>query len=102
LYEVKFLVNALTILVGLLFLYYLVNKYSGFPVRGVKGRRRIEVLERYPLTGDSGLILFRFDKKVFLAFYGKENFKVISETEDVEESSFSFPDSSDSSSRNSK
>jgi hypothetical protein len=98
LYEFKFLINALLLLGGLLFVYYLVNKYGLYSPNRKGGK--LKVLERYPLSGESGLIVFKFNGKTFLAFYGKENFKVISEKEDVEESTPNLPCPNSSSGRN--
>jgi len=83
--ELQFLLNSLTVVGSLFLLYYLVNR---FDLRfGPRGGRNLELLERLPLSGDSGLVVFRAGKRKFLGFYSKGDFKLLKELEDEEDGS---------------
>lgn len=86
--ELHFLLNSLTLIGALFLIYYLVNRYG---LRfSPKGGRNLELLERLPLSGDSGLIIFRAGKKRYLGFYSKGDFKLLKELEDEESSADSL------------
>jgi len=98
--ELQFLLNSLTVIGALIFLYYLINKY-GFKFPYNKGGRNLELLEKLPLSGDSGLIVFRAGKRQYLGFYSRGDFKILKEIENDEDSSTTGFSANDGSRRNS-
>ncbi|RKQ63257.1 hypothetical protein C7457_0121 [Thermovibrio guaymasensis] len=98
--ELQFLLNSLTVIGALVFLYYLINRY-GFKFPYNKGGRNLELLEKLPLSGDSGLIVFRAGKRQYLGFYSRGDFKILKEIKDDEDSSTTGFSANDGSRRNS-
>jgi hypothetical protein len=79
--EVRFLLNSLTVVGALLLLYYLVNRF-GPGAAGFKKGKELELLEKLPINSESGLIVFRAGREKLLAYYSKNDFKVIKEIKD--------------------
>ncbi len=76
--ELKFLLNSFLIVVALFIVYWLVNKYNFKPY--LKGRN-LKLIERLPLSSESGLVVVEFRGKLLLCYYSKDNFKVLKEIE---------------------
>lgn len=76
--ELKFLLNSFLIIVGLFIVYWIVNRYGFKPY--LKGRN-LKLIERLPLSRESGLIVVEFKGKLLLCYYSKDDFKILKEIE---------------------
>ena len=90
----KFLLNSLFVILGLLAVYFLVVRFNPNLRRG--NRREIEVLDRYPIDRESSLILFKVRGTTFLCCHSRGDVKVLREWKDGENSKISSDSSSSS------
>lgn len=91
---VKFLLNSLFLILGLLAVYFLLVKLNLGYRRS--GKREIEILDRCPIDRESSLILFRVKGVTLLCCQSRGEVKVLREWKDEDKSeisSSSFPSS---------
>ncbi len=79
---IKFLLSSSLIVLSLLILYYIVNRF--FPNYTLKKSGDIEVLSTLPLGKERGLILVRVRGKALLIGYDRERLHFLKEWNDEE------------------
>jgi flagellar biogenesis protein FliO len=80
--EINFLLRSLLIIAALFLLYRLLVRYN--LITNGRSGKYVEIVEKAPITAESGIVVLKVGKKKFLASYSKEGVRLLKEIEDEE------------------